>query len=163
MTKESLVEALLDSWDRNARTMSGLLRVIPEHGMAARPYEDGPTVAQYFTHAHYIRLVQVFESAPEFAGPVPEAEWVDERDPARVASMLDESAAVVRAALAGCLGKDRVMDVHYDHPVLLLEHLVWHEGYHHGQIKLALHRAGLRLSDRVAGPESWAIWMDKTR
>jgi hypothetical protein len=27
---------------------------------------------------------------------------------------------------------------HYDHPILLLQHMLWHEGYHHGQISLAL-------------------------
>ena len=53
------------------------------------------------------------------------------------------------------------MDRHYDHPILLLQHLVWHEGYHHGQIKLALKVAGLPLADEVAGPVTWDVWMDK--
>jgi hypothetical protein len=30
------------------------------------------------------------------------------------------------------------MNLHYDHPILLLQHMLWHEGYHHGQMKLAL-------------------------
>jgi hypothetical protein len=28
------------------------------------------------------------------------------------------------------------MNLHYDH--LLLQHMLWHEGYHHGQMKVAL-------------------------
>ena len=36
----------------------------------------------------------------------------------------------------------RNMDMHYDHPILMLQLLPWHEGYHHGQIKLALKLAG---------------------
>jgi hypothetical protein len=43
------------------------------------------------------------------------------------------------------------MDRHYDHPILMLQHMIWHEGYHHGQIKLALKLAGRAISDKQAG------------
>jgi hypothetical protein len=39
------------------------------------------------------------------------------------------------------------MNLHYDHPILLLQHMLWHEGYHHGQMKLALKLAGRPLTD----------------
>lgn len=54
------------------------------------------------------------------------------------------------------------MDVHYDHPILLLQHMVWHEGYHHGQIKLVLKLAGHPLENKTAGPVTWRLWMNKT-
>jgi len=41
--------------------------------------------------------------------------------------------------------------------------MLWHEGYHHGQIKVALKRAGVPLANDVAGPLSWRVWMQKTR
>ena len=44
------------------------------------------------------------------------------------------------------------MDQHYDHPILLMQHMVWHEGYHHGQIKLALKLAGLSVRRRGDRP-----------
>lgn len=47
--------------------------------------------------------------------------------------------------------------------VNFLQHMIWHEGHHHGQIKLALKLAGRPLSDDEAGPVTWDIWMDKTR
>jgi len=53
------------------------------------------------------------------------------------------------------------MNQHYDHPLLMLQHLIWHEGYHHGQIKLALKLAGRPLSDDDAGPVTWDVWMLK--
>jgi uncharacterized damage-inducible protein DinB len=56
----------------------------------------------------------------------------------------------------------RDMDQHYDHPILMLQHMIWHEGYHHGQIKLALKLAGRTMSDDEAGPLTWDVWMDKT-
>jgi uncharacterized damage-inducible protein DinB len=54
------------------------------------------------------------------------------------------------------------MDLHYDDPVLLLQHMLWHEGYHHGQMKLALKLAGRPLANEIAGPVTWAVWMRKT-
>ena len=39
--------------------------------------------------------------------------------------------------------------------------MIWHEGYHHGQIKLALKLAGLAISDNDAGPFTWDLWMNK--
>ena len=39
--------------------------------------------------------------------------------------------------------------------------MLWHEGYHHGQIKLALKLAGRAIPDREAGPVTWGLWMRK--
>ena len=55
------------------------------------------------------------------------------------------------------------MKLHYDHPILMLQHLIWHEGYHHGQIKLALKMAGRTLTNKEAGPVTWGVWMRKTK
>ncbi len=50
----------------------------------------------------------------------------------RIEQMLKESAKAVRDAVKGRREAGRGMDLHYDHPILLLEHMVWQEGYHHG-------------------------------
>ena len=75
--------------------------------------------------------------------------------------MLNESAAAVRDAVRGRVEAGRPMDTHYDHPILMLQHLIWHEGYHHGQIKLALKQAGHPVSDDDAGLVTWDLWMEK--
>ena len=77
--------------------------------------------------------------------------------------MLDESANAVRDAVNSRLQSGRPMELHYDHPILMLQHMLWHEGYHHGQIKLALKLAGSPISDRAASPGTWGVWMRKTR
>jgi uncharacterized damage-inducible protein DinB len=158
---QSVLEALLDSWDRNNRILVNLLRVMPEGGLEARAMEGSPTVAELFAHIHYVRLVFVSEDAPEFARELPNEEWVAGRDPARIAQMLDESAKTVRDAVKGRLEASRGMDVHYDHPILLLQHMIWHEGYHQGQMKLALKMWGRPLTDETAGPLTWDVWMRK--
>jgi uncharacterized damage-inducible protein DinB len=105
--------------------------------------------------------VLISEDAPEYARPMPDGEWKAERDPSRIAQMLNESAKAVRDAVQGRLEAGRGMDLHYDHPILLLQHLVWHEGYHHGQMKLALKAAHRRLDDKTAGRATWRVWLNK--
>ena len=158
---QSLLEALLDSWDRNNTILVNLLRVLPEGGLEARAMEGSPSVAELITHIHYVRLVFVFEDAPEFASSVPAEEWVAERDTGRIAQMLNDSAKAVRDAVEGRVKAGREMDQHYDHPILLLQHMLWHEGYHHGQIKLVLKLAGRPIPNEQAGPVTWGVWMRK--
>jgi uncharacterized damage-inducible protein DinB len=160
-TDQRLLEALLDSWDRNNTILLNLLRALPEGGLEVRAMKDSPSVAQLFTHIHYGRLVLVSEDAPEFARNVPEEEWKIELDPGRIAEMLNESAKAVRDAVKSRVEAGRDMDLHYDHPILLLQHMIWHEGYHHGQIKLTLKVAGRAMSDEEAGPLTWGVWMRK--
>jgi len=158
----NLLDTLLDAWDRNNTILVNLLRVLPEGGLEVRATEDGPSVAEMFTHMHFVRLVFVQEDAPEFATGLPDKEWAAERDPARIAQMLNESAKIVRDAVRSKVQKGQDMQLHYDHPILLLQHMIWHEGYHHGQIKLALKLAGRPIRNKEAGPVTWRVWMNKT-
>lgn len=159
---DRLLEALLDSWDRNNTILVNLLGALPEATLELRPMTGSPTMAELFTHIHYVRLVFISEDAPEFAQEVPTEEWRAERNRRRIAAMLNESSKAVRDAVKGRLQAGRAMDLHYDHPILMLQHMIWHEGYHHGQIKLALKLAGRPISDEEAGPLTWDIWMDKS-
>ncbi len=160
-TDQRLLEALLDSWERNNTILVNLLRALPEGGLEARAMEGCPSIAEMFTHIHFVRLVFVLEDAPEFAGNLPEEEWAAERDPDRIAQMLNDSAKVVRDAVKNGVEAGRDMKIHYDHPILMLQHMLWHEGYHHGQMKLALKVAGLPITDQEAGPVTWGVWMRK--
>jgi uncharacterized damage-inducible protein DinB len=158
---QRLLEALLDSWDRNNIILLNLLRALPPGGLEATAVEGSPTVAELFTHIHYARLVLVSEDTPELSTKLPEEEWVAERDPDRIAQMLNESAKAVRDAVKSRVESGRDMNLHYDHPILLLQHMVWHEGYHHGQMKLALKASGRPIADKEAGPLTWDVWMRK--
>jgi uncharacterized damage-inducible protein DinB len=158
---QSLLEALLDSWDRNNTILLNLLRALPEGGLEARALGGSPPVAELFTHIHFVRLVFISEDAPEFAIDLPEEEWRDERDPGRILQMLNDSAKAVRDAVKSRVETGQDMNLHYDHPILLLQHMLWHEGYHHGQIKLALKATGRPMTDEEAGPVTWDVWMRK--
>jgi uncharacterized damage-inducible protein DinB len=161
MSDHLLLESLLDSWDRNNTITTNLLRAIPDGAMELRATPASPTLAQLFMHMHYVRAVFVSEDAPEIPVDVPQGEWTSEPDRDRLAALLAESATAVRDAVHGRVTTGRAMDRHYDHPILMLQHLIWHEGYHHGQIKAALKAAGRAFDDREIGAVTWSVWMKK--
>lgn len=160
-TNSDLLNALLESWDRNNTVMLNLLDALPEGGLEAEATETSPTVSQQFSHIHHERLASVSEEAPEFSKPVPEQEWSIEGDKNRIAKMLNESAEAVRNAVRGRIEAGKDTDLSYGHPALMLQMLLWHEGYHHGQIKLALKISGVPVPDEQAGPLTWDVWRRK--
>jgi uncharacterized damage-inducible protein DinB len=154
----TVLHAVLESWDRSNRVLVNLLRALPDGGLTARAAEGSPSVAEMLTHVHHERMVSVLEEAPEFAGVVPREEWQAEPDPDRIAGMLNESHAIVRAAVVGRFEAGRNLDVNFGHPALLISFLIFHESYHHGQIKLALKLSGRPMSNDTAGPITWDVW-----
>lgn len=158
---DPLLGAILDSWDRNNTILTNLLRLIPQDRMDLRGTDSSHSIAQLFAHMHYCRLVFVFEDAPEIVAVEPTGEYAVEPDRERLIQKLNESAAAVRDAVRTRLVAGRAMDRHYDHPILLLQHFIWHEGYHHGQIKLVLKQNGHPLDDELSGDVTWDVWMDK--
>jgi hypothetical protein len=66
-----LLEALLDSWDRNNTILLNLLRALLEGGLEAKAMQGSPSIAELFAHIHFVRLVFVVEEAPEFARSLP--------------------------------------------------------------------------------------------
>ena len=161
LSGQRMLDAMLDAWDRNNTTLLNLLGAITNEGLDARAMAGSPTVSEMLTHMHHERMVSVLETAPECAGQVPAKEWSPERDASRIAQMLHESARRVRDAVKGRVESDRGLDSDFAHPIQLLQFLIFHEGYHHGQIKLALKAAGRPIADDEAGPLTWDVWRSR--
>ena len=160
---QSLLNALLDAWDRNNTITINLLRAVADDAMDLKPMDTSPSIAQLFAHMDYCRLIFVVEDTPEFAREMRNNQGKAERDRARLEWMFNDSAAAVRDAVKDRIETGRAMQRHYDHPLLLLQHMIWHEGYHQGQIKLTLKLAGRPLIDDDIGRRTWGAWIDKTR
>ena len=156
-----LLETLLDSWDRNNQILINLLRALPAGALQVRAMQTSPSIAEQFNHLHFVRLVFLTEDAPEFALPLPSSEWLPDGDAERIAQSLNDSAAAVRRAVEARIRTGQPTNTNYDHPLLFLQHMIFHEGYHHGQIKLALKLAGHELDDRQIGPLTWGLFIDK--
>ena len=78
-----MLDALLDSWDRNNTITLNLLRAVADDAMDLKPIANSPSIAQLFMHMQYCRLIFVVEDAPEFATAVPKGEWTVEHDRTR--------------------------------------------------------------------------------
>jgi uncharacterized damage-inducible protein DinB len=163
----SLLEALLGSWNRNNTILLNLLHALPEGGLEAKAMEGSPSIAVQFSHIHGTRLFFVSQTAPEFAKNLAELfredgeNWLAERDLERIAAGLEESAKAVRDAVKAAVDAGLDMkgtNVAYDHPILLLQHLLWHEGYHVGQMMLGLKATGRPMTDQETGPVMWDVW-----
>lgn len=162
-----LLEALLDSWDRSNTILLNLLHALPEGGMDARPMEGSPSVAFTFSHLHQARLFWLSHTAPEFARSLSSLfrregeERLPERDPGRIEEALKHSARAVGEAVKDRLHSGQPMKgehASYDHPLLLLQHMLWHEGYHFGQVKLALKAMGYVMSEEEEEKLVWGVW-----
>jgi uncharacterized damage-inducible protein DinB len=174
MTKsadESVLEALLDAYRRNNTILLNLLHALPEGGMDARPLEGSPSVAVQFSHIHQVRLFWLSQTAPQFAEPVTSLfrkegqEHIPERDPQRIEEGLKRSAQAVCEAVKSSIETGQPMrgeHARYDHPVLFLQHMLWHEGYHFGQMKLALKAAGQVWGDEEEEKLVWGLWRVET-
>lgn len=158
---ESVFRATLDGWWRANLALSNLLRALPPQAVHARASPSSPTIGQMSAHIHHERLVSVLENAPEVAPAVPAVEWADAQDLGAMVAHLAESAACVADAVERRWKDGRTLDKDFAHPVQLLLFLIFHDGYHHGQMKIALKAAGLSVPDEVVSAQVWAVWRQR--
>ena len=88
-------------------------------------------------------------------------EWLEEYDVEGMTHKLNNSATELRDSVKRWIDTGQSIKAAspgYDHPILLLQHMIWHEGYHVGQIKLALKATGRPMTDQEAGALTWSIW-----
>lgn len=168
---DSVLEALLDSYGRNNSILRNLLHALPEGGMDAKAMQTSPSVAEQYSHIHHARQFWLAQVAPELVEGLPSlfqqgaGGWLAERDPVRIELALEQSARAVIEAVRDRLLSGEAMrgaKASYDHPILLLQHLLWHEGYHVGQMKLALKAMGYTMPEEVEEKAIWSQWRTET-
>jgi uncharacterized damage-inducible protein DinB len=166
-TSDGLLEALLDSWDRNNTILLNLLGALPEGGLEASAMGGSPSIAVQLSHMHSTCLFFINQTAPEFAKDLTQLfrqegeNRLPEQNPERIAAGLEASAKAVRDAVQNRLETGQAMkgtNVAYDHPILLLQHLLWHEGYHVGQMMLGLKAMGQPMTEEQTEPAIWGVW-----
>lgn len=163
----NVLEAILDSYKRNNTILLNLLSALPEGTMDVSALPDSASIGVQFSHVHQVRLFWLEQVAPEFGKPLASLfskqgdDPLPERDPQTIAAALTTSAQAVTNAVKDRIETNTAMQgehASYDHPILLLQHLFWHEGYHVGQIKLALKAAGHIFSDEQEEGVIWSLW-----
>lgn len=160
-----IAEALLDSWDRQCRIVNSVAALINEGNRHAKPSEDGWALDAHLAHMHGVRRFFLSQVSPEHAAGLPRATSDDQGTPlpdlTAIKACLTASEAAVRAAVRDAIVKGGPMaseHVTYDNPVVFLQHMVWHDGWHVGLIFLALRLNGQEPPEEWEEPNVWGQW-----
>lgn len=144
--------ALLDSWDRQARIVRSVAGLVNENNKVAKPSPDGWPLWVHLAHIHKVRSFFLAQLDPGLAESLPETfsrGWSGPIDDLElIKTALDESGIAVRQAVAQAFENGQAKVGWYDNPVLFLQHMIWHEGWHVGLIFL-----GLRLNGEEPAEE----------
>lgn len=156
------LDAVLEAWERSNAVLINLVGLVPAGGLNARAGAGSPTVAEMLSHVNHERLCSLQENFPDLCVVLPAREWDAETDPERITQVLLESGRLVREAVRERVQSGQPLAQDFAHPLHLIPFLIFHEGYHHGQIKLALKTAGTPVPDEEAGPLTWGVWRERT-
>jgi uncharacterized damage-inducible protein DinB len=158
----NVTDALLDSWDRQCRIVDATASRIDDSNRHLRPSDDGMPLDQQLAHIHGVRRFFLRNVDPERAAAIASA-YADDQgttiaDLDQIKSLLGESGKAVRETVAAALEKGVDQFGWYDNPVLYLQHMVWHEGWHVGLIFLALRLAGQEPPEEWEEEQVWGEW-----
>lgn len=162
----NLTEALLESWDRQCKIVEAVMSRIDEANRHAKPSEDGWELDKQLAHMHNTRKFFLSQIAPNHAAALGKT-YADEigtpiADLSEIKACVRASGAAVRAAVSEALDKGLEPMaggfVTYDNPVLFLQHMVWHDGWHVGLIFLALRLAGQEPPEEWEEEQVWGLW-----
>lgn len=158
-----VIEALLDSWDRQCRIVDAVASRVDESNRHVKPSEDGWSLDYQLAHIHKVRHFFLTNVAPERAaelGGTYTDGWNGDLEHMR--SLLAASGAAVRQAVKDALQGELRPFGWYDNPVLFLQHMVWHEGWHVGLIFLGLRLAGQEPPHEWEEAKVWGEWRTET-
>jgi len=157
-----VTEALLDSWDRQCRIVTAVASRIDESNRGLKPSEDGWPLDKQLAHIHLVRRYFLSQLSPERAAALGKT-FVDGwetpiSDLDAIKANLAESGAAIREAVGESLANGVGPAGWYDNPVLYLQHMVWHEGWHVGLIYLALRLGGQEPAEEWDEANVWGEW-----
>ena len=169
MPTMTATEALLDSWNRQARIIDNLAGLVTPELLEAKADPNGWTIAFHFAHIHSTRRSWHMNAAGLEAPVGPSLytvmgdgermeDYVPSHDVAEIRLRLSESAALVHDWTAEQIALGTQQAGNYDHPVLYMQHMLWHEGWHAGIIVLALRLAGIEPTDEEECAMIWDLW-----
>ncbi len=157
-----LADALLDSWDRQCRIVAAVASRVDESNRGAKPSPDGWPLDHQLAHIHKVRHYWLSQIAPARGAALGDSftdGWTTPiSDLDSIRGLLAESAVAVREGVREALADGTGAVGGYDHPVLFLQHMVWHEGWHVGLLFLGLRLAGQEPSEEWEEAHVWGEW-----
>lgn len=157
-----LLTPLLDSWDRQCRIVDAVASLVTEENRSVKPSDDGWPLDHQLAHIHQVRKYWLTQLDPErgralgevftdgWEGPISDLDAIK--------GHLEQSGLAVREGVRVAIENGAQPAGGYDHPVLFLQHMIWHEGWHVGLIMLALRLAGQEPKEIWEEENVWGHW-----
>lgn len=157
-----LLDALIDSWDRQCRIVNEVAGLVNESNKHLKATDDGFPIYEHLAHMHDVRKYFLGQLDAGLAGDLKASYTVPwetaSEDLDLIKSNLIQSGKAVRDAVEAALKPGVSQSGWYDNPVLYLQHMVWHEGWHIGLILTALRIAGQEPSEEWSEAKVWGEW-----
>ena len=162
----TVTDAILETWRRNAEVLTNILQALPEGGIDAMDTGGVWTVAHHLADMQGATLEWLEKSSPKFAvnleqlyfdDPSSPLGWGAQRDPQKIIAAFEASSRAVETAVRHHLETNEAFGEVYANPIFLLQHMIWHQAYHMGQIIWALKQSGMRFSDEQTFEMIWKV------
>lgn len=150
------MQALLESWDINARLNLYVLEAIIDEHLAIK-LEKGKTVLGNLTHIHNVRLMWLKSAGPDLLEGISKLDDKSERED--LVRELNLSSVAIRTLLERAESPEGRIKGFKPHAAGFVGYLVAHEAFHRTCIEIALRQNGHALSDKVA----YGLWEWGTR
>ena len=161
----ALQDDFLDSWDRQCEILASVASLLTDANKHFRPSPDSWTIDRHLAHLHNTRTYFLSQVAPDLAADLKTIKDEDEVSLEEIRTALEVSGRAIREVISTGLEAGGPLSggyVTYENPVLLLQHMVWHEGWHVGLIFLALRINGQEPPEEWEEPNVWGKWRTET-
>lgn len=158
-------QALLESWRRQCKCLNALASIVREDNKQLKPSDDGMPLIEQLSHVAEVRAYWFdqanggpYEGYQPLFEQLSATEWKMSDDLFAIRNQLSLSEEAILRWTELKMKEGAQPTGPYDHPVLFLQHMVWHEGYHAALIMLALRLAGLEPPEEWEEPNIWGNW-----
>lgn len=161
---DELLLNIVESWTRQTQIIESLAGLVTEETRKALPSPDGMPLDEQLAHIQLVRREWLGTVDPEAAKGMTHCyykegdTWLPIQDLDAIKAELKMSAEAIGVAFEKGVREGKTQFGPYTHPVMFLQHMVWHEGYHAGLILLGLRLAGFDPTDEWNEKHIWELW-----
>lgn len=157
-------EAILESWQRQSTIFKNLTESIGPEQADLKIAEGEWPIEEHLRHVHSTRRYWLSKAAPEFNVGMEwlyseeNGEWKPYGSLDDIKVQLDKSAQQIALAMESGLKEPADPNPFYSHPIMFLQHMIWHEGWHTSSILTALRVNGFERTEEWEEPNIWGVW-----
>jgi uncharacterized damage-inducible protein DinB len=164
-----LQEAILESWRRNCFIYDNVLSLLSEEMLHYMQDENGWTISEQLAHVQNTRAEWLERISPEHAESLislwtqVDDSWEPSYDVSKIRSALKQSGMTIGQLVNQLLENNVQQAGPYDHPIMFLQHMLWHEGWHMGILIMSLRVNHCELPDEIECQAIWDMWRIEER